>query len=183
MLAFPFWLLFMSNGNLRKLADYSLRASFPGKCGCWVSAKSLQSCPALCNPYGLYLPGSSVCGVLQARILEWIAMPSSRGSSRPDPGVKPKSLTSPESVGRFFTTSTAWEALMMSAVTQLILIIPIFCMCKFSYLLKLIRNLQIHIHSVFVILHGHAQGGEKFESPNVHAPSWGWSRQSFPFLF
>ena len=60
---------------------------------------------------------------------------------------------------------------MMSAVTHLILIIPIFCMCKFAYLLKLICNLQIHIHGVFVILHGRAQSGEKFESPDVHAPS------------
>ena len=33
--------------------------------------------------YGLSLPGSSVHGILQARILGWIAMPSSRGSSQP----------------------------------------------------------------------------------------------------
>ena len=46
-------------------------------------AKSLQSCPTLCSPLGCSLPGSSVHGILQARILEWVAMPSSRGSSRP----------------------------------------------------------------------------------------------------
>ena len=33
-------------------------------------------------PHGLYMPGSSVQGILQARILEWVAMPSSRGSSQ-----------------------------------------------------------------------------------------------------
>ena len=48
-----------------------------------VSAKSLQSCPTLCNPMSCSPPGSSVHGILQARILEWVAMPSSRGSSQP----------------------------------------------------------------------------------------------------
>ena len=42
-----------------------------------------QSCPTLCNPMDYSPPGSSVHGVLQARILEWVAMPSSRGSSQP----------------------------------------------------------------------------------------------------
>ena len=48
-----------------------------------VCAQSLQSCPTLCDPMDCSLPGSSVHGILQARILEWVAMPSSRGSSRP----------------------------------------------------------------------------------------------------
>ena len=47
-----------------------------------VCAKLLQSCPTLCNPVDCSLPGSSVHGILQARILEWVAMPSSRASSR-----------------------------------------------------------------------------------------------------
>jgi len=42
-----------------------------------------QSCPTLCDPMGCSSPGSSVHGILQARILEWVAMPSSKGSSRP----------------------------------------------------------------------------------------------------
>ena len=45
-------------------------------------AKSLQSCPTLCEPKGCGPPGSSVHGILQARKLEWVAMPSSRGSSQ-----------------------------------------------------------------------------------------------------
>ena len=49
----------------------------------YMYAKSLQSCPTLCDPMNCSLPGSSVHGVLQARILEWVAMPSSRGSSQP----------------------------------------------------------------------------------------------------
>ena len=42
-----------------------------------------QSCLTLCNPMGCSPPGSSAHGILQARILEWVAMPFSRGSSRP----------------------------------------------------------------------------------------------------
>ena len=42
-----------------------------------------QSCPTLCDPMDCSPPGSSVHGILQARILEWITMPSSRGSSWP----------------------------------------------------------------------------------------------------
>ena len=49
----------------------------------YVCAKSLQLCPTLLDPMSCSLPSSSVHGILQARILEWVAMPSSRGSSRP----------------------------------------------------------------------------------------------------
>ena len=42
-----------------------------------------QSCPTLCDPMDCSLPGSSVHGILQARILEWIAISFSRGSSWP----------------------------------------------------------------------------------------------------
>ena len=48
-----------------------------------VCAKSLQSCPTLCHPMDCGPPGSSVHWILQTRILEWVAMPSSRGSSWP----------------------------------------------------------------------------------------------------
>ena len=52
------------------------------KCLC-MRAKSLQLCLTLCNPADYSPPGSSVHRFLQARILEWVAMPSSRESSRP----------------------------------------------------------------------------------------------------
>ena len=51
-------------------------------CKC-VHARSLQPCLSLCNPMDCTPLGSSVHGILQARILEWAVMPSSRGSSRP----------------------------------------------------------------------------------------------------
>ena len=43
-----------------------------------VSAKSLQSCPTLCDPVDYSLPGSSVHEILQARILEWVAISVSK---------------------------------------------------------------------------------------------------------
>ena len=53
-----------------------------GPCPFRVPAQSLQSCLTLCDPMDCTLPNSSVPGILQARILEWDAKPSSRGSSR-----------------------------------------------------------------------------------------------------
>ena len=50
------------------------------------------------------LPGSSVHGILQARTLEWVAVPSS--GDLPEPGVEPMSLAV---AGRFITTSATWE--------------------------------------------------------------------------
>ena len=44
-----------------------------------LCAKSLQSCPTLCNPRDCSPRGSCVHGILQARILEWVAISSSRG--------------------------------------------------------------------------------------------------------
>ena len=52
-----------------------------------VRAKSLQSCPTLCDPIDCSPPGYSVHGILQARILEWVAMPSP--GNIPDPGIEP----------------------------------------------------------------------------------------------
>ena len=64
-------------------------------------------------------PGSSVCGVLQARILEWVAISSSRGSSRPR-GRTQISYVFPALTGGFFTTSTTWEACRLSCLPQIL---------------------------------------------------------------
>ena len=72
-----------------------LRVCVPSPCGTLIGpigliqdnliitacAKALQLCPSLCHPVNCSLPGSSVHGILQARILEWVAMPASRVSS------------------------------------------------------------------------------------------------------
>ena len=72
-----------------------------------VCAQMLQFCPTLCDPLDCNPPGSSVHGILQTRILEWVAMPSPRDLL--DPGIKPRSLMSPALTGRFFTTSATRE--------------------------------------------------------------------------
>ena len=60
------------------------RTGVPRERSVCVHVQSLQSCPILCNPTDLCSPpGSSVHGILQARILEWAAVPSSRASSLP----------------------------------------------------------------------------------------------------
>ena len=46
-----------------------------------VNVLVTQLCPTLCDPVEHSSPGSSVCGILQARTLEWVAIPFSRGSS------------------------------------------------------------------------------------------------------
>ena len=48
-----------------------------------MCAQALQSCLTLSDPMDYSLPGSSVHGILQARILEWVAIHFSRGPSRP----------------------------------------------------------------------------------------------------
>ena len=50
-------------------------------CVCYVLL--VQSCPILCDPMDWSPPGSFVHGILQARILEWVAMPFSRESFQP----------------------------------------------------------------------------------------------------
>ena len=71
-------------------------------------AKSLQSCPTLCNSLDCSLPSSSVHGILQAGILEWLPFPSP--GDLLDPGIKPRSSVSPALAEGFFTTSATWKA-------------------------------------------------------------------------
>ena len=73
-----------------------------------VHAKSLPSCPIHCDPVDCSPPGSSVHGILQARILECVALLSSRGSS----GLMDRTCVSYVSclTGGFLTTSATWDA-------------------------------------------------------------------------
>ena len=61
----------------------------------------------LCSPMDCSPPGSSVCGILQAGILEWVAISYSRGSSQPRDQT-PVSMSS-ALTGGFFTTIASWE--------------------------------------------------------------------------
>ena len=71
-----------------------------------VYTKSLELYPTLFNPMDSSPPGSSVHGILRARILGCVVIPFSRRSFLPRDWTQVSSL-----VGRFFTTSTIWEAL------------------------------------------------------------------------
>ena len=50
-------------------------------CSSWLSSEVAQSCLTLCDPMDCSLPGSSIHGIFQARVLDWVAI--SGGSSRP----------------------------------------------------------------------------------------------------
>ena len=72
---------------------------------CAVLDLVAQSCPTLCNPMGCSPPGSSVHGVLQARMLEWVAVLFSRGSSQPRDQTQVSRIA-----GGFFTPWVTREA-------------------------------------------------------------------------
>ena len=67
--------------------------SFVAAAAAAAAAKSLQSCPTLCDAIDGSPPGSPVPRILQARILEWVAISSSR--DLPSPGIEPASPLSP----------------------------------------------------------------------------------------
>ena len=75
------------------LTQYSITAV--GVCVCLVT----QSCPTPGDPMNCNSPGSSVHGIFLARILEWVAIPSSRGSFQPRDWTWLSCIE-----GRFFTT-------------------------------------------------------------------------------
>ena len=69
------WWLQPSHHHLQNLVTFTTKS--PSAC------PRAQSCPTLCDPVDGRRPGSSVHGILQARTLEWVAISSSMGSSRP----------------------------------------------------------------------------------------------------
>ena len=78
----------------------------------WMHAKSLQSFLTLFDPTDYSPPGSSVYGILQERILEWVARPSTRGSSQPRDWTCVPGTTC--IAGRFFTTEPLRSSYMQS---------------------------------------------------------------------
>ena len=78
--------------ELRKLVHLSYSLSVPGgplPRTLKVKVLAAQSCPTLCDPMDCSPPGSSVHGILQARILDGLPFPSP--GNLPDPGIKPNS--------------------------------------------------------------------------------------------
>ena len=71
-------------------------------------------------PWAVNPPDSSVHGILQVKILEWVAMLSSRRF--PNPGIEPASPVSPCIAGGFFTHCTTWEAIYSVHVLNSVLL-------------------------------------------------------------
>ena len=79
---------------------------------CWLvtaTAKSLQSCPTLCDPIDGSPPGSPIPGILQARTLEWVAISFSNARKRK---VKVKSLS------RVQPSATPWTAVFQAPLSM-----------------------------------------------------------------
>ena len=105
-----------------------------------VCAESLQSCPTLCNSMDCNPPCSSVHGASQARILEWAAMPSSRGSSLPRDQTHVSYMSC--TAGGFFTTLYVAQLLlccnavkhfwplMLTYASKKHMVVLILCICS-----------------------------------------------------
>ena len=86
-------------------------------CVCARAPMRAQLCPILCDPMDCSLPGSSVQGVFQARILEWVAISFSRGSSRPR---DPTQVACVSCIGRqILYHSATWDTEIAHASQQL----------------------------------------------------------------
>ena len=96
----------------------------------FVSVLVTQLCPTHCGPMGCSLPGSSVHGSLQVRILEWVSIPFSRWSSWPRDQIWVSHIT-----GRFFTMSHQGS--------------PVCCLWANKYLEKLENYLCWEVHTSF----------------------------------
>ena len=86
-----------------------------------------QSCPTLCDLMVCSPPGFSVCGILQARLLEWVGIPFSRGSPWPRDETQ-VSYTA----GRFFAVCTTREAQCQLEIVKDIFTMLVFLGGKYS---------------------------------------------------
>ena len=108
---FPFWVHKFFLCSLFK--DFFLFLS----CVC-VCVLVAQLCPTLCDPMDCNPPGSSVHEIFQARILEWVAISFSRGSSQPRDRTRVSCIA-----GRFFTTEPQGKPILGKPLHYLIVAI------------------------------------------------------------
>ena len=96
---------YMRSSSIVKLIDYDgILKHMKWK----VKVLVAQLCPTLCNPMDCSQTGSSVHGILQARILEWVAISFSRGSSWPKAQTQASYIA-----GRFFTIWATRESVTL----------------------------------------------------------------------
>ena len=107
-----------------------------------VWSKVAQSCLTLCDPVDCSLPGSSIHGIFQARVLEWVAISFSRGSSPPRDWTWVSYI-----VGRHFTLWATREVPSFSLCSP---IYPSLLFFVFMFFLKtlssIVEKLFIHIY-------------------------------------
>ena len=121
---------------------------------CYVN--SFQLCLTLYNPMDYSLPGSSVSGILQARILGWVAISSSRRSSWPRAQTCVSYVSA--SAGGLFTTSTTWD-------------MSIQILCSFK------KNLIIYLPNIelqtFLNFGKESPLSDRYMVWNIFIPFWG----------
>ena len=116
--------------NRTWLSDWTELTSSVGK-ESESESEVTQSCSTLCDPMDYSLPGSSLHGILQARVLEWVAISSSRGSSWPRDQTHVSSVSC--LAGRLFTHRAITET-QMSLYSYLLLVPYVFTFPQFAAL-------------------------------------------------
>ena len=134
----------------------------------WSEVLVTQLCPTLCDSMDYSLPGSSVLGILQARILEWVAISLSRGSSQFRNRTQVSCV-----VGRFFTVWAIIYVYYICIHTHtffLVLFSVMFISGHWVQFPVLYSRTLLFIHSIYNSLH--------LLSPNfvypssIHSPPW-----------
>ena len=110
-------------------------------CVCVCVRAHAQSCLTLCDPMDYSLPDSSVHGIFQARMWEWVAIFYSGRACRPRDQTCVVSLVSPALAGRFFTTLSPGKPLSLS------LSLIYICVCVYIYMYVFHIHIYIYIHT------------------------------------
>ena len=114
-----------------------------------------QSCPTLCDPMDCSLPGSSVHGIFQGRILEWAAISFCRRSSWPRDWTQVSHIAGnalpSESPGKYVKTPLYPPSPILLSPSPLYgwLFIIIICLCVNSYIIYSIFGLFLNLSTVF----------------------------------
>ena len=113
-----------------------------------LCAKSLQSCPSLCNPADCSSQAPLSMGF--SRQEYWSELPCPPPGDLPNPGIKPVSLVSPELAGRFFATGTTWEAQSYSKSSLESSIMPHHGITQPEYILVILILKLVYVSSLRV---------------------------------
>ena len=120
-----------TKGSLQNEWILKFNLQYPRIVRCAVLCLVAQSCPTLYDPMDCNLPGSSVLGILQAGMLEWVASPFSRESSQP------RSTPGLLVTGRFLTIWATREAIFLFLFCYKCFLIFIVMLLRYSHRLKM----------------------------------------------